>query len=81
MKIIKKDHHRNGVSGEPFEVAIVEENGERMLVVMFPEKCHTAAFNIDLLAKGDIEFGSNSYRGDYFESALRNQLYPKTDNE
>lgn len=81
MEIIKKASHRNGVSGEPFRVAIVQRDDlrDKMLVVMFPTSGHTAVFSLDLLAEGIIEFGENSWRGDSYEDQLRNELYPNDD--
>jgi len=76
MQVVDSDFHRNGVSGLPFQVAIVKQEGEgTMLVVMFENEGHTAVFNLDKLAMGDISFGSNSYRGDHYERALRGELW------
>ena len=74
MKIMKADSHRNGVGGEPFNVAIVEEDGRKMLVVMFGEQYFTAAFDLDLLKEDVIEFGDNSWRGDHYDRELREPL-------
>jgi hypothetical protein len=72
---IKVDHHRNGVMGEPFSVATfdMEEDGEkrRMVGILFHNPGTCAVLDIGLLAQGDIEFGSNSWRGDRFEDELR----------
>lgn len=78
MEVIKKASHRNGVAGEPFRVAIVDDTevGDKMLVVMFPTSGHTAVFSLNLLSQGIIEFGENSWRGDRYEGKLRNELYP-----
>jgi hypothetical protein len=76
ITVTDSDFHRNGVSGLPFQVAIVKHEGEGdMLVVMFENEGHTAVFNLDKLAMGDISFGSNSYRGDQYEHALRGELW------
>jgi hypothetical protein len=76
LKIEKMAHHRNGVGGAPFEVAIVNDPQEgQMLVVMFEEQGHTAVFNLQKLTQGVIEFGENSYRGDKFEAELRDEMY------
>ena len=42
-----------------------------MLGIVFDEKFHVAVFNLDKLAKGDIAFGSNSFRADKYEPYLR----------
>jgi len=69
------DHHRNGVGGAGFFVAIVndEETG-RMLVINFPdEHGTTAVLNLDEAHKGNIYMhpepgkpgtGGNAWRGD-----------------
>lgn len=82
MEVVKKASHRNGVAGEPFRVAIVDDTevGDKMLVVMFPTSGHTAVFSLDLLSQGIIEFGENSWRGDRYEGKLRNELYPNEDD-
>ena len=79
MKItpISVAHHRNGVSGEPFHCVIFDkiEHGEtiRMLAVRFPDdegegfqNPRIAVFDVALLYESNIEFGSNSFRGDHF---------------
>lgn len=67
-------YHRNGIHGLPFHVAIIKDkqNGP-MLVVRFDKDADTetgqvicAAFNLEQLCHGNIEFGSNSFRGDEF---------------
>jgi len=74
-KVIKSDWHRNGVGGEPFHVAIVEEDdGSKKLVVLFGERYYTAVFDLDLLARGVIEFGENSWRGDDYDDRLRDEI-------
>lgn len=74
MEIIKADSHRNGVGGEPFKVAIVEDEGRKMLVVMFEEQYTTAVFDLDLLKDEVIEMGENSWRGDHYDNELRETL-------
>jgi hypothetical protein len=77
QKLVKIDYHRNGISGLGFHVGIVEEKEEgktrRMLVVRFPKKADDdtgnvvcAAFDLAQLKKEIIEFGHNSWRGDYY---------------
>ena len=72
MKQEKIDHHRNGISGNPFSVGIVKKSFEgqkeqTFLIVQFDEsKASTAVFDLDLLKQGIIEFGKNSWRGDQF---------------
>jgi len=71
MKLIKADHHRNGVSGTGFDVAIFKHDGKKMLAVLFPEQGNCAVFDMALLAKDIIGFSTNSWRGDQFETELR----------
>lgn len=78
MTIIQA-HHRNGVSGQPFDVFL--EDGK--VIVTFagtdPEAyagC-TAVLDVALLAAGEIGFGRNSWRGDQWEADLiRRRLIP-----
>lgn len=82
-------YHRNGIGGAPFNVVTfdhAEDDGtgtmklQRMVGIVFPgQDCRVAILNIDLLAAGDIAFGSNSYRGDHFEAALKSAI--KAHNE
>jgi hypothetical protein len=74
------DHHRNGVCGEPFYVAIVkDEDGSEKVVIRFPDQPqHHSAFVspkcavLDLAVLRDnagadrIAFGLNSWRGDHY---------------
>ena len=77
LTVIDSDYHRNGVGGMPFRVALVddEQEGDTKLVIMFENEYHTAVLSLDKLQAGDINFGSNSYRGDVYESALRKKLF------
>lgn len=71
IDIIAEDFHRNGVGGAPFNVYLVDDGEDDVkLVVAFADKAHTAVFSLERLAAGDIEFGSNSWRGDVFRAAL-----------
>jgi len=79
-KVLKVDHHRNGISGEPFYVVLFESGGHRkkdrtrMVGIVFDSPYHCAVFDVDLLAKGCIEFIENSWRGDWFEPELRDAI-------
>ena len=78
-------HHRNGVSGLPFQVITftMKENNEdprRMIAVRFKDDPkdkdgfsapRIAVFNIDLLNDGIIEMHEgNAWRGDHFADHL-----------
>lgn len=74
-EVIDITYHRNGICGASFHAIIFDstESGtkNRMVGVVFEEPAHVAVFNLNLLSKGDIRFGYNSFRGDRFEDDLR----------
>ena len=77
IKLIKQDHHRNGICGASFNVMLFKDtDGATMLGIVFDNKHNSpggycAVFDLDLLSKQVIEFGENSWRGDSYEDALR----------
>lgn len=76
IRITASAYHRNGICGAPFQVVIFkdpEEEGDK-IAILFDEKSHCAVLDIAKLAAGDIAFGSNSYRGDHYETVLRHAL-------
>jgi hypothetical protein len=77
LQIIDSSHHRNGVAGMPFTVALVDdpEQSDVKLVIMFEAEGYTAVLSLDKLIEEDIHFGSNSWRGDQYEEALRSKLF------
>ena len=81
LQIIDMDSHRNGVSGLPFRVALVDDANESdvKVVVMFEAEGHTAVLSLNRLMDEDISFGSNSWRGDWYEEALRQEMYDDTE--
>ena len=83
LKIIAIDFHRNGVCGAPFDVVLFEDDSEcRKVAIVFERTGHCAVLAVDKLAAGDIAFGSNSWRGDHFESDLRKEIAnQRHDNE
>lgn len=76
-RIISVAHHRNGVGGAPFDLALFTERGDRrsrkVAVLFGPPGC-CAVLDVDKLANGDIAFGSNSWRGDEYEPPLRQAI-------
>ena len=77
IKTISIAHHRNGVAGQPFEVILFKERGQggdRKVGILFPEPGYCAVLDVVLLATGDIDFGSNSWRGDHYEPYLRKAI-------
>ncbi|MEZ6143808.1 MAG: hypothetical protein R3B84_24850 [Zavarzinella sp.] len=74
MKITVQEiaRHRNGISGEPFHVICFTDSTEGpMLGIVFQKPHHVAVLQMEQLAKGNIAFGSNSWRGDQYEPLLR----------
>jgi len=90
MKItpISVAHHRNGVLGEPFHCVIFDKTDTdgttRMLAVRFADdegegfqNPRIAVFDVALLYESNIEFGSNSFRGDHFVDAVDKAIKTK----
>jgi hypothetical protein len=78
LEIVDMDTHRNGVGGMPFTVALVDdpEQADTKLVIMFQAEGHTAVLSLNKLMEEDISFGTNSWRGDQYESTLRPEMWP-----
>ena len=71
IKILSEAYHRNGVFGEPFHVGLFQdEDGTTKVYVDFGGEAF-AVLQVDLLAQGDVAFGSNSWRGDTFAGPVR----------
>jgi hypothetical protein len=70
-KIIDIDIHRNGISGAPFYAVLFHDGDSRKIAIVFERKGYCAVLDITKLCAGDIAFRSNSWRGDAFESDLR----------
>lgn len=82
INIVDRAYHRNGICGAPFHVVLfddVEDENTRKVGIIFKEPHHCAVLDIAKLAEGKIAFGVNSYRGDFFESALRLALNTPTE--
>ena len=80
-KILQIDRHRNGVFGEPFCIVEFESDPEgegetlRMVAIVFDAPMHTAVLSVNGLANGNIAFAQgNSWRGDHFDSELRQAI-------
>jgi hypothetical protein len=68
-----KDHHRNGVSGEPFNVYIfIDPEHGRMVGIDFGG-ARFAVLNIEQLVNGDIAYMSNSWKGDEYAPFVRKE--------
>lgn len=73
--------HRNGVCGEPFHAILFDEDKGvhpddqgRKVAIVFDEPDYCAVLDVQMLAAGDIAFGSNSWRGDEYERHLRKAI-------
>ena len=76
LKILDTAHHRNGVAGSPFDVVlfkVLREHGVKV-GILFDAPGSCAILDVTMLAAGDIAFGSNSWRGDEYEPALRRAI-------
>jgi hypothetical protein len=71
-------HHRNGISGAPFYVITaefaVDGSWQPFVAVRFDDVGRCAILQRDLLAKGEIAFGENSWRYEDFSPAIENLI-------
>lgn len=77
MKPIKIANHRNGISGIPFHVGIIQDQDySKKLIIQFDaeERGFTAVLDMDLLKQDVIEFGKNSWRGDRYEDLFKGMV-------
>jgi hypothetical protein len=77
LNIINIASHRNGICGAPFHAVIFHDSGpegSRKLAIVFDEWHSCAVLDIAKLHVGDIAFGSNTWRGDDYEAALRRAI-------
>ena len=77
ISVLNIDYHRNGIAGAPFHAIIFRDTGENSSVkigIVFEQPWHTAVLDIAKLADCDVEFGSNSWRGDQYEPQLRKAI-------
>lgn len=83
-KVHEVAYHRNGIGGEGFWAvtftAYVDGEVREMVATVFEKAGHVAVLDVDVLAgtvrrPGTVAFGTNSWRGDVFESELRNAIY------
>lgn len=74
LKIKQIAYHRNGVSGLGFHAVLFAVRGkpsEPMLATVFDEPGAVSIIRTDLIESVGVTFGENSWRGDYYENALR----------
>ncbi len=74
LSILNIASHRNGIEGAPFHAIVFRDQGPEgsvKLGIVFDSPQHTAVLDIAKLADCDVEFGSNSWRGDWYDPSLR----------
>jgi hypothetical protein len=77
ISILNIDYHRNGTGGAPFHAIVFRETGPESSVkigIVFEQPFHTAVLDISKLVDCDVEFRSNSWRGDWYEPHLRKAI-------
>lgn len=73
-------YHRNGLTANSFFVVLFKwhdgKSIRNMVASIFEEPGQLSVFDIDQLLKGNIKFGQggNSWRGDEYETTLRNAI-------
>mgnify|MGYP007082098855 CR=1 FL=1 len=81
QKILKIDHHRNGISGEPFDIVLFQHDNRKMVAILFEGQFYCAVLDVKMLSEDNIEFAmGNSWRGDDFELELRPMVKKYWDN-
>jgi len=81
VRVTSVAHQRNGVAGDPFYVALIDDPEEGQLVAIIPcsateDDAEQDGFpcyvlGVDKLREGDVAFASNSYRGDHYYELVR----------
>ena len=74
------EHHRNGISGNGFDVVLFRWLTKDMIAIVFEERGNIAVFERHLLGQGRIGFGENSWRGDLFEDNIRRVIAEVDEN-
>jgi hypothetical protein len=69
-KIETVAYHRNGIAAAGFYVVLFTDDSPKV-AILFDADHHCAVLDREKLARGDIAFRSNSWRGDLYESDLR----------
>lgn len=74
-KVRKVASHRNGVCGKPFSVVTFTSKGnQNMIAILTEDEGECYVLDLDLASQGVIEFGANSWRGDWYETELRKAI-------
>jgi len=83
ITVLNIDHHRNGIAGAPFHAIVFRDTGPEANVklgIVFDAPSHVAVLDIAKLSDCDVEFGSNSWRGDTYENQLREVVKEHCEN-
>lgn len=74
-KVLELDSHRNGICGDPFWIARIDDGESVKIVTMFdwddPEHCRCAVIDPEIPT---IAFGENSWRGDHYANVMRQAI-------
>lgn len=84
IDVTRVAHHRNGVDGAPFYVVLFDALDETVpgdkplkrgyVATVFDRPGQVAVLQLLKLQNAIIDFGQNSWRGDYYEPALRRAI-------
>lgn len=78
MKILEIAYHRNGISGEPFWAARIDDGSSIKFAVLFEptsgKECRCAVLDPSIQS---VAFGVNSWRGDHYAQAMLDAIKAK----
>ena len=80
IQVMQKQHHRNGVSGAPFDVYLFTQNGKEFIGVDFGEE-RFAVLGISDLTKGDIGGHGNTHRGDQYANVIHAKWHTRWEDD
>jgi hypothetical protein len=73
IKILEVAWHRNGCCGEPFYAVRFVDEGTKLLALVFDQPDRVVVID-PVKAAISVAFGTNSWRGDIYEAALRQAI-------
>jgi hypothetical protein len=79
IEIKELEYHRNGICGTPFHAVLFYHNGRKFLATVFEQPGNVAVICLDRVKEHGVRFAYNSWRGDYYEGALRSAIKEKWD--
>lgn len=74
IKIKQIDYHRNGTRANGFHAVLFSWEKQNFLATVFDGEGDCAVICLDMIATSGVSHGSNSWRGDDFEDALRKAI-------